>query len=157
MAYWVARAEYSRTQLALRHLALRNFETYFPLVAERRVRQGRRVAVKVPLFVNYIFIKAGLQWSGVRWCIGVQDLIMSNGGPAQVSDSVVDEIRGRERNGVVQLPQRPSPRPGDTVRIWRGAFAGQLGLFEGMRPHERIVVLLGLLRVTLPCDDVEAV
>jgi transcription antitermination factor NusG len=114
--------------------------------------------VTVPLFINYVFVRAGLQWSGVRWCMGVLDLIMGDGGPACVSDAVVNEIRSRERNGVVRLPERPSPRPGDPVRIWRGPLAGLTGLHAGLRGHERVIVLLQVLgHVTLPKDDVEAV
>jgi transcription antitermination factor NusG len=158
MAYWVARTEYSRTQVALRYLALKNFETYYPLTAERRVRQGRRVVVQVPLFVNYIFIRAGLQWSGVRWCIGVADLLMNNGHPAQVSDALVAEIRGRERNGIVQLPQRPPPRPGDPVVIVHGPLRGLMGLHAGLRGHERVAILLAALgHVVLARDAIEPV
>jgi transcriptional antiterminator RfaH len=158
VSYWVARTEHNHAALALHCLALRNFETYYPLTSEKRVQRGRHVTVKVPLFINYVFIKAGLQWSDARWCIGVTDLIMGNGGPAQVADAVVNEIRARERNGIVQLPQRPPPRRGDPVRVWRGLFAGQLGLFQGMRGSERVIVLLQALgHVTLPRDDVEVV
>jgi hypothetical protein len=72
---------------------------------------------------------------------------------------VIDEIRARERDGLVELPQR-SPMPGDRVRLLQGPFTGQVGLFAGMRPHERVLVLLQLLgaqqRVTLARGDVEA-
>jgi hypothetical protein len=52
-------------------------------------------------------------------------------------------------------------KPGDQVRILQGPFAGHLGLYAGMRAHERVLVLLALLggqqRVELPKADVEAV
>ena len=60
---------------------------------------------------------------------------------------------------VIELPKRPGLKPGDQVRILQGPFAGRLGLYAGMRPHERVLVLLALLggqqRVELPKDDVE--
>ena len=41
----------------------------------------------------------------------------------------------------------------------QGPFAGQLGLYAGMRPHERVLVLLQLLggqqRVELAKDAIE--
>jgi len=158
MPFWVARTEHNHTALALHCLAMRNYECYYPLTYEERIQRGRRVVVKVPLFINYVFIKAGLQWSDARWSVGVIDLIMGDSGPACVSDAVVNEIRSRERNGVVQLPERPSPRPGDPVRIWRGPLAGLTGLHAGMRGHERVAILLGVLGcVVLPKGDVEAV
>jgi hypothetical protein len=43
----------------------------------------------------------------------------------------------------------------DRVRITRGIFAGHLALFDGMRAHERVAVLLSLLgRVELPKGDI---
>jgi transcription antitermination factor NusG len=47
---------------------------------------------------------------------------------------------------------------GDAVRITRGVFRNELGLYAGMKPRERIEVLLGALgRVTLLRDDVEPI
>jgi len=46
------------------------------------------------------------------------------------------------------------------VRILNGPFADRVGLYYGMKPHERIEVPLSLLgdsqRVTLPESDVGA-
>jgi hypothetical protein len=55
------------------------------------------------------------------------------------------ELKGRERDGLVELPPPPSFQRGDPVRIVRGVFTEQLALFEGQRPHERVAVLLHLL------------
>jgi len=79
---------------------------------------------------------------------------MDGGRPARVADQIIDDLRKRERNGLIELPKRPGPKPGDQVRILQGPFAGQLGLYAGMRAHERVLVLLALLggqqRVELP-------
>ena len=65
------------------------------------------------------------------------------------------------RNGLIELPKRPGLKSGDQVRILRGPFAGYLGLYAGMRAHERVLVLLALLGgqqgVELAKDAVEAV
>ncbi len=80
--------------------------------------------------------------------------------PARVADSVIDEIRSRERNGLVELPKRRL-RAGDAVRIWRGPFAGHLALYAGVSSRERVAVLLSLLgaqrRLLLAEKDIEAV
>jgi len=59
------------------------------------------------------------------------------------------------------LPKREAFQVGDQVRITAGAFAGDLGLYQGMRARDRILVLLALLggqsRVELDKDAVEAV
>jgi transcription antitermination factor NusG len=47
----------------------------------------------------------------------------------------LDLLAEHERDGALptSIRFRPSPRPGDSVRIWRGPFAGQMGLYAGMR------------------------
>ena len=88
-------------------------------------------------------------------------MIMHGTGPAHIPDSVIAGIRERERNGLVELPSAPGMRRGDRVRITVGPFKGHLALYAGMRPRERVEVLLALLgsqqRVTLPHADVELV
>jgi transcription antitermination factor NusG len=71
---------------------------------------------------------------------------------------VIAELKGRERNGLVELPADPGFRRGDRVRITRGVFTGQLAVFDGMRSHERVAVLLQMLGSQRPVavakDDV---
>jgi hypothetical protein len=64
-------------------------------------------------------------------------------------------LRQRERDGVVVLAPAPGLKHGDPVRITRGIFTGELALYDGMRPHERVGVLSRVLgRVELPAGDV---
>ena len=52
-------------------------------------------------------------------------------------------------------------RPGDRVRVLHGPFIGLVGVYAGMKPRERVEVLLAILRgaqrVTLAADAVEQV
>ena len=95
-----------------------------------------------------------------RCCLASPRLILNGLTPAVVADSVIDEIKARERGGLVELPKREAFHVGDTVRVTCGPLAGQLGLFAGMRAHERVLVLLALLgaqqRVELPKGSIEA-
>jgi len=161
MAYWAcARLEPHRERLALWHLGRVGFETYLPRVREHRISHGRKIEVTPPLFPGYCFLTIEAQWHAARWSIGVLGLIMNGAGPAHVPDSVIDEIRSRERGGLVELPRREQFRAGDQVRVLAGPLQGLCGLFEGQRAHERCLVLLSLLggqqRVELPKDAVEA-
>jgi len=161
MSYWaVACLEPRREQLALRCLGLAGYETYFPRLREHRISHGRRIEIRPPLFPGYCFLTVEAQWYAARWSIGVIGLIMDGVRPARVADQVIDDLRKRERNGLIELPQRSELKPGDQVRILQGPFAGQLGLYAGMRAHERVLVLLALLggqqRVELAKDSIEA-
>jgi transcriptional antiterminator RfaH len=77
--------------------------------------------------------------------LGVIGLIMDGIWPARVADQIIDDLRKRERNGLIELSNRPGLKPGNQVRILQGPFAGHLGLYAGMRSHERVPVLLALL------------
>src|SRR5262249_62347890 len=136
------------------------FETYFPRLREHRRINGRKVEVRPPLFPGYCFFVVESQWHAARWSIGVIGLIMNGVQPARVADSVISEIRARERGGLVELPKREEFRMGEAVRVTHGPLSGQLGLYAGQRPHERVLVLLALLggqqRVELPESAVEA-
>jgi transcriptional antiterminator RfaH len=146
MSYWaVARLERNRERLALHCLELSGYIVYYPRLRERRISHGRRIEVRPPLFPGYAFVTIEMQWHSVRWGIGVIGMIMDGIRPAKVSDSVIEEIGSRERNGLIELPQRDKLKPGDRVRVLQGPLRGQLGLFAGQRSHERVLVLLALL------------
>jgi transcription antitermination factor NusG len=160
--YWcVARLE--REKLALHCLALNGFtDVYLPRLREHCIVAGRRVERHPPLFPGgYAFILIRLQWTTARYCPWVRDLIMNGGGPAHVPDRIIDEIKAREVGGLVELPRRRALRRGDPVRVLTGPFRGHLGLYSGMKPHQRVEVLLAWLgsssvRVTLAADAIEA-
>ena len=160
--YWAAaQLQPQRDTLALHFLRQAGFETYAPRLRERRTVQGRKV-VKTPLlFPAYAFVFIRLQWSAARWCPGVIRLVMDGAAPARVPDAVIDEIRAREVAGLIELPKPAVARLGDAVKILRGPFEGKLAIYAGMKPRQRVEVLLSLLgssqRVTVAADAVEAV
>jgi transcriptional antiterminator RfaH len=133
VACWtVAQLQPQRDRLALHCLGLAGFETYQP-----RLREVRRSA----LFPGYAFVVIELQWHAARWCPGVVRLVMDGLQPAKVPDAVIEEVRGRERNGAVELPKR-ALRRGDRVKILAGPFCGHLAIFADISAHERVAVLL---------------
>ena len=150
-----------REAVATQCLTLAGFETYLPRLRECRVVRGRRVEITPALFPGYLFIAIVLQWHGARWCPGVLNLIMDGAKPARVPDAVIAELRGRERDGLIELVKPPRLRRGDPVRIVRGPFRDHLALYAGQAPHERVAVLLQLLggqqRAELPASAVEPV
>jgi transcriptional antiterminator RfaH len=159
MSYWAcARLELRREALGLDSLRRGGFEPYYPRIREHRVRNDRRIAVMPPLFLGYVFLRIVAQWYAARWAPGVLGILMDGDHPARVPDCVIDDIRSREVRGYVLLPpEQPRLQPGDAVRIVRGALAGLPGLVDGLRPNERVALLLAALgRVTLSAADVEA-
>jgi transcriptional antiterminator RfaH len=161
MSYWTAvQLQPRRERLALHMLVQESFTVYAPKLRERRTIRGRRADSEAPLFPGYAFVLIRLQWHAARWCPGVVRLVMDGLQPARVPDAVIEEIRGRERNGAVELPKRRL-QYGDHVKVLAGPFRGHLAIYAGMSGSERVAVLLQILggqqRATLAQRDVEAV
>jgi hypothetical protein len=77
-----------------------------------------------------------------------------------VPETVIKDIRDRERGGIIELPWR-GPKWGDRVRILSGPFTGHLAIYGGMSGRERVAILLEILggqqRVTLSERAVEVI
>jgi transcriptional antiterminator RfaH len=163
MGFWAAaQLRSQRESLALHLLDQAGFVVWTPRIRERRIIRGRRQVVTPALFPGYTFVYVELQWHAIRRTPYVIRLVMDGERPARVPDRIIEELRGRERNGTIELPQPPPKlRSGARVRVTGGRFQGHLGLVAGMAPRERVVILLSLLggqqRVSLPEGDVEAV
>jgi transcriptional antiterminator RfaH len=151
--YWaVCATEVRREHVARTFLMMREYETFLPLIK----RQGR----VEPLFPNYLFLRIVSQWYSARWSVAVTRILMDGQSPARLADDVVSDIRRREVNGLVVLPRAPRLRPGQPVRIRKGAFEGIYGIYDSMSGRDREFVLLQLLgqqvKVSLPARDVVA-
>jgi transcriptional antiterminator RfaH len=163
MSYWAcAQLEFNRTRLALHCLSrVAGYEIYNPQLPEQRRRYGRKIMGVSQLFPAYVFVLIVSGWWNARWSPGVVRLVMDGLVPARVPDAVISEIRGRERNGFVELPKPRGLAPGTRVRVVSGPLSEQIGLLAVLQPHERVVVLLSLLggqqRVELSRSAVEMI
>ena len=146
MTWAVVQCESQREHAVRLLLMRRRYETYFP-----RIRDRSRIQ---PLFPGYLFVHlTGQQFYSVMWTPHVIRLLMAGDQPAQLPEDVVDRLRKRERDGFVKLPlvSRALKR-GQKVRIIRGSFEGQIGIYEGMSGVDRVRMLLELLGQTVPVE-----
>ena len=161
MPYWcAAQLQPQRDGLAALCLRQAGFEIYVPRLREPRTAHGRKVTRTPLLFPGYLFVLIQMQWRAARWAPGVVRLVMNGVGPAAVPDGVIEDLKARETGGLIDLPRPPKFRTGDRLQVIHGPFAGHVGLYAGMKPRERVEVLLAILggsqRVTLAADAVEA-
>jgi transcriptional antiterminator RfaH len=149
---------------AAAHLEHQGYSTYLPRYLKRR-RHARRIEIiPAPLFPTYLFVMIDMRrqrWRPIQSTIGVSRLVCCGDEPAVLPAAVIDELQSRHNDaGFVQLDLRPKFTPGDKVRIVEGAFAGCLGLYEGMADRDRVAILLDLLgrkvRVVLDGDAIAA-
>ena len=141
----VAQTESQREQVAVHWLKQQRFEPYLPQIRLRRQAHERMVERLTPLFPSYVLVRGTDYWQPIRRTIAIIDVLHSGDHPAQLGDDVIGQIRARERNGVVVLPEPPRWRRGDPLRITGGIFRHHPGVWEGMRSHHRVAVLLTLL------------
>ena len=159
--FWCAARLMPKAEARATHfLGLAGFEVYLPRLRESRVVRGRKVALQPPLFPGYCFVLiVSLQFYSARWCPGVIDLIRDGAAPAKVPDHIIADIRGREHDGLVELPKAPGLQRGDKVRITSGPFEHHLALYQGQAAHDRVEVLLAFLgsrqRTELPASAIE--
>jgi transcriptional antiterminator RfaH len=161
VAYWAcARLVPQRERLALHCLGLAGYVTYLPRLREIRRSRGRKIEVRPALFPGYLFLEITNGWWDARWSPGIAALLMSGDAPAVVPMHVILEIKSREVSGLVELP-KSGLKPGARVRILQGPLQGHLGIYAGMKPRERVEVLLRLLgseqRVIMAKQNVEVV
>jgi hypothetical protein len=62
---------------------------------------------------------------------GTLGLIMDGLTPAKVPDAVIEEMRGRECNGAIELSKR-RVQYGDHVKSLAGPFRGHFAIFAGI-------------------------
>ena len=102
MAFWAAVQFRSQRERMVTHfLTQAGFVIWLPRIRERCVIRGRRQHVLRPLFPGYLFVVIELQWHAAQTAPGVIRLVKDGDRPAQVPDRIIEELRGREKNGVI--------------------------------------------------------
>jgi transcription antitermination factor NusG len=125
------------------HLAQREVEHYLPLyVAHRKWRDGSKVALELPLFPCYIFVRIGRQERvRVLSAPGALAIVGGTGGePAPLPDAALDALRQGLQKG--QVEPHPLLTAGQQVRIRSGAFAGMQGIVARKKSGFRVVLTL---------------
>ena len=122
---------------------LRPFTPYLPVFKNARAR----VSV---LFPGYLFVPEVRQWSPIKNCVGVRTLLMTGEHPAKIPDRVIQSWRGKERNGLVQLPPAPRFRKDQRLTITKGTLRNHPAIYVGMNGRDRERVLIELLGQWVP-------
>ena len=124
-----------------------------PAITKSTFPEFASMAKKSLCFPNYLFVQLiNDQWYNVRWTPHVLNIIHDK---QQSLDSIVTDLRKRERDGYVRLPRAPRLQKGQQVRIIAGSFEGHSGWYDGQSSHDRVRVLLDLLGRKVPVQLLE--
>lgn len=147
----------NRVQLALQRKGL---DIFLPQMIIPRVRRGRKVMVSLPLFQNYLFVRAHLDPKIFYQIIKVDGVIrlLGNGGPIPVPSEQIEYIRTIVNGDRYYCPWRYLEK-GKRVRVIDGPLAGVVGtLIARKEKKRRLVVAVELFQRSVAVElDSEAV
>lgn len=139
-----------------------NIESYLPLQKVVRQWSDRKKRIEVPLFPNYVFVKAE---QCERWKVlsvdGVVKFISFNGILSTVSDFEINMIRKILQGEHVTIVQENYIGIGRRVRVARGRFAGLEGTLVEKKGKVRLLIRIDSisqsLSMDIPSDSIEEV
>ena len=160
--WFVVQTQVNSEAKAARNLLRQGFNVYLPRYLKRRSHARKVERIPAPLFPRYMFVQIDMatqRWRSVQSTFGVSHLVLNGQEPALVTDDIIARLRGRENDqGLIALDRSARFAIGDKVRVLAGAFADNLGLFEGLGDRDQIAILLDFLgrkvRVSLDVDMV---
>jgi transcriptional antiterminator RfaH len=134
--------------IALENLERQGYACYLPMLPTEKLRQGKLVTVREPLFPRYLFIQLGQgatsqSWSPIRSTRGVSRLVSFGNEPARVPENLIQMLQARDtdRNQNVQTLYKS----GDKVLIQEGPFAGLEAIYQMKDGEGRVMVLIELM------------
>lgn len=150
MNYWCAvNTQVNAEDKAVFHLMRQGFSVLLPKHLKRRAHARKVDWVPRPLFPGYLFVEIDPEsspWRAIRSTIGIFDVIRFGEKPAAVPEAVINEIKARQDdNGLIKTLEGDRFKPGDPVRVLRGALGEFEALFEASDDRNRVTVLLSLL------------
>ncbi len=131
-------------------------EVFLPLLKAKAPRWGRMAVSVGPLFPGYVFAKFDLEqkYFDIKYMSGVRGIVSAGTDPLAVPAAIVNEIRRRGVNDVIEIPDKPFDT-GERVLVVDGPFRGFEAIFQRyLSGAERVAILLsavesGGLRVVL--------
>lgn len=136
-------------------------EVFLPMLKAKAPRWGRMATSIGPLFPCYVFARFDLQqkYFDVKYMAGVRGIVSAGNDPIAVPSAIVNEIRRRGVNDVVEIADKPFGK-GEKVMVVEGPFRGFEAIFQRyLSGAERVAILLsavesGGLRVVLSAGAV---
>jgi transcription antitermination factor NusG len=146
---------------AVKHLALREVESFLPTYETVRIWKNRqRVRTVLPLFPGYLFVHINRRQRGqVLESPGVISIVGNYREQVPVPDSAISLLRSGVQNGTLE-PYKELV-VGQKVRIRAGAMQGQQGILVRKGNGMRFVLALEMINqhaaIEIGAEDLEMV
>jgi transcriptional antiterminator RfaH len=148
LQWYLIRTRQHKERLVQCQLAQFVSSTFLPLTQTKHWQCKKVSETTVPLFPCYIFglIHLESEYHRVMRTRGVVGFIGAGEEPSVVDDSIVEEIKRRGRNGIVELPGKQF-KSGQTVQVHTGVLRGLNAVFERyLSGSDRVALLLNEVR-----------
>lgn len=132
--------------MAEKNLGSLGIPVYLPVYNKKIKKHKEKVEIIAPLFSGYLFAQfsIGQLYHKVRYTRGVKKVLGNNEYLWTIESDRIDDIKNREKNGVVILKKRKDIfSRGDRITIDEGDFDGWEGIFyEELPDRERAIIML---------------
>jgi transcriptional antiterminator NusG len=152
---WFALYTCSRREKHIsRLLTERRIECFLPLYQVKREWQKRSpVTLDLPLFPNYVFVRAG-QKESLLSVPGVIRIVGTEREPWPITDHQIEAFRSAL--DVCDFEPHPLLKTGERVRISRGPLAGMHGVLVRKKSKYRVVLTLEAISSSVSVEVAEA-
>lgn len=144
LAYCKAREE-ARAEA---HLKNQGVEAYYPMVEIEKIRRGKRVKVREPMFPNYLFIYADLEQVlpvSIRSTRGIARIIQFGSEWTKISPRLIYQLMSQDDSDEAREMFATLPQSGDKVVIASGPFQGLEAIYQEPDGDQRAILLLNLI------------
>ena len=137
------------------HLDAQGIESYYPMVEIEKLRRGKRVPVREPMFPNYLFIHVDLAEVTpitLKSTRGISRIIHFGKEWTPISNSIIYQLMSRDDSDEVRAHFATLPNAGDKVAIASGPFAGLDAIYLEADGEKRAILLVSLLNQETRCS-----
>lgn len=132
----------------------RRIENFLPLYrADRHWKKRNPVTLELPLFPNYVFVRAG-QKASLLSVPGVLSIVGTARQPWPLPDYEIEAFRGAA--DVCKLEPHSLLTIGERVRITNGALAGMQGVLVRRKSNLRVVLTVDVISSSVSAEVHEA-
>lgn len=146
--WYVLHSKPNKEEFLCDQLLSNRLEAFCPRIRVQTVNPRARKTK--PYFPGYVFVETDFEstnWSGLAWLPGSTGFVSFDGRPADVPGGLIQAIRRRvDEINAAGGELLESLKPGETVVIQDGPFAGYEAIFDArLTAVDRVRVLLTLL------------
>ena len=142
--WYLIRTKSNKERFVREQLAPIVSDIFLPMLKLPSTRSHRTSPPLVPLFPQYIFVRLHLaaQFFEVRYMPGVTGFVSTGCDPAAVPEAIVDSVRSRCTDSIIQLNPIPLRR-GEHVRVVDGPFCDFEAIVENyLSGTKRVAILI---------------